>query len=122
MPNCYFPGRFPFSEMPALLKGLQVCLLPYRAGEAAFYRSPLKLYEYLAAGRPVVAGEHPEALELAPWVYTAGTRESFLSKIETALGEDCPERRQQRAAMAQGHSWDRRVEQMEASIIQRLGI
>ncbi len=119
--NCFFPGKFPFSDMPALLKGLDVCLLPYSTGETASYRIPLKLYEYLAAGRPVVSVEHAEAIELSPWVYTAGTPESFLVKIVEALREDTAERQRQRAAMAQEHSWDRRVDQMENCLLQRLG-
>jgi hypothetical protein len=69
LPNCHLVGNLPYAELPALLKGLDVCLLPYVEDERAFYRSPLKLYEYLAAGRPVVATRHPEAVEQADWVF-----------------------------------------------------
>jgi len=116
LPNVHFLGQHPFAEMPALVKGMDVCLLPYADDERARYRSPLKLYEYLAAGKPVVSTDHPEARELGDAVYRAATPEAFLERVALALGQDSPERQRQRIAGAQQHSWDRRVDEMERII------
>jgi glycosyltransferase involved in cell wall biosynthesis len=43
-------------EVPGLLASMDVAVAPY-TGEGAFYFSPLKVYEYMAAGLPVVAGK-----------------------------------------------------------------
>jgi len=121
LPNVHFLGKYPFAEVPALVKGMDVCLLPYVDDERACYRSPLKLYEYLAAGKPVVSTNHPEARELGDVVYLASTVETFLERVAQALAQDSPERRQQRVTVAQQHSWDRRVDKMEQIITAYLG-
>jgi len=116
LPNVHFLGKYPFADVPALVKGLDVCLLPYVGDERARYRSPLKLYEYLAAGLPVVSTDHPEAQELGDVVYLASTPEVFLERVAQALAEDSPARQRQRGAVAQRHSWDSRVDEMERLI------
>ncbi len=120
LPNVYFLGRYPFAEVPALVKGMDVCLLPYVADERGYYRSPLKLYEYLAAGRPVVSTDHPEARELSEVVYIAATPEAFVARIDQALAEDDVGRQRQRVAVARENSWDRRVDEMERIISQKM--
>ena len=114
--NVYFLGEYPFAEMPALVKGMDVCLLPYVNDERARYRSPLKLYEYLAAGKPVVSTDHPEARELGGVIYLASSTETFLARIAQALAQDNQDLQRQRAAVARQHSWERRVERMEQII------
>jgi glycosyltransferase involved in cell wall biosynthesis len=120
LPNVHFLGQYPFAEIPALVKGMDICLLPYVDDERAHYRSPLKLYEYLAAGKPVVSTDHPEAQELGDVVYMTSAVETFLERVAQALAQDSPERRQQRVTVAQQHSWDRRVDQMEHIVIAQL--
>jgi glycosyltransferase involved in cell wall biosynthesis len=113
LPNVHFLGKRPFAEMPALLKGMDVCLLPYVADERGYFRSPLKLYEYLAAGKPVVSTPHPEAAELAAVVYQAASPAAFVQAVAQALSDDNGEMQHQRQLVAQQHSWDRRVDEME---------
>lgn len=121
LPNVHFLGAFPFSQVPALLKGMDVCLLPYLIDEHGYYRSPLKLYEYLAAGKPVVATDHPEAKELGDVVYRAVSKEEFVPLVAQALGQDNEERRQQRLAVARQNSWECRVDDMERIMCAVLG-
>ena len=116
LPNVHFLGKYPFAEVPALVKGMDVCLLPYVDDERARYRSPLKLYEYLAAGKPVVSTDHPEAQELGDVVYLASTPETCLERVAQALAQDSQERQRQRVSVARRHSWDRRVDEMECLI------
>ena len=120
LPNVHFPGWFPFAEMPALIKGMDVCLLPYVDSELARYRSPLKLYEYLAAGKPVVSTDHPEVREFSRLVEIASAAEDFADAVVRAKGEDSPERQRQRVELSQQHSWDHRVDEMEQLIIAQL--
>ena len=116
LPNVHFLGKYPFAEVPALVKGMDVCLLPYVDDERARYRSPLKLYEYLAAGKPVVSTDHPEAQELGDVIHLASTPETYLERVAQALAQDSQERQRQRVAVARRHSWDRRVDEMERLI------
>jgi glycosyltransferase involved in cell wall biosynthesis len=95
-------------------------LLPYVDDERARYRSPLKLYEYMAAGRPVVATRNPEAVEQADWVYLSDSPQGFLENLEQARCDDSPDLQRHRQASAAVHDWDRRVDEMERIIQEAL--
>jgi glycosyltransferase involved in cell wall biosynthesis len=116
LPNVFFLGKYPYSELPALLKGLDVCLIPYINDERGHYRSPLKLYEYLAAGKAVVSTEHPEVSEFREVVRIAQNPEDFVQQVEQAMAEDNPAAQDKRQRVARRHDWDRRVDQMEQII------
>lgn len=121
LPNVHFLGRLPFAEVPNLVKGMDVCLLPYVDTEFARYRSPLKLYEYLAAGKPIVSTVHSEAREFSEWIEIASTSEDFATSVVRARDKDSREQQRRRAELAQQHSWGRRVDEMEQIIIAQLG-
>ncbi len=110
LPNVYDLGKRPFTDLPALLNGMDVLLIPYRRSELTEFISPLKLYEYLANGAPIVSTPLPEAQPLAEWVYFAESPEEFIRAVERALQEDKPERRADRRRAAQVHTWDQRVD------------
>lgn len=56
MPNVTFPGFVPNSQLPGLLKAADCLLMPYSAScKTAGWMSPLKMFEYMASGRPIVA-------------------------------------------------------------------
>jgi glycosyltransferase involved in cell wall biosynthesis len=110
LPNVYFLGRKPQTEIPALLKGMDVCLNPYFTGELANHCSPLKLYEYLAAGKPIVSTDMPEALKFPEDVRVAGSHEDFLrccDEVLRALPEK-PDAIAARIHRASRHSWRNR--------------
>lgn len=57
--NVLLLGQRPYQELPALIAAADVCLLPFEENAATRYVVPMKLYDYLAAGRPVVANRLP---------------------------------------------------------------
>jgi len=120
-PNVFFPGKVSFQEMPAILAGMDVCLLPYVRDERGHYRSPLKLYEYLAAGKPVVSLAHPEASEFGPVIWLADTFEAFQAGITCALTENTLELAQLRRDRVAAHSWEARVDVIEQRLKSLLG-
>ncbi len=109
MENVIWLGKRSFETLPNLLRGVDLCLLPYVQGEQTRYRSPLKLYEYLATGKPVVATPQPEVDEFAGLINIASPAE-FVETAAIALQTDTPHKQQQRLAVARQHSWDKRVE------------
>ncbi len=65
-PNIYSTGHVPYEDLPKLLSGCSVAIIPFRTdSDYLKYSAPIKVYEYLAAGRPVVASPIPELLPLA---------------------------------------------------------
>ena len=110
-PNVTFLGKQSFQDLPAFARCVDVFLLPYVRDEKAVYRSPLKLYEYLATGRPIVSTPHPEVTEFGDLVYVGSTPDEFAALIQNALVDSQAERDRRRAS-AQEHSWDQRVQTM----------
>lgn len=121
LPNVHFLGRKPQSEIPTLLKEVDVCLNPYFTGELADNCSPLKLYEYLAAGKPIASTEMPEARKFPNDIAVGVSYEDFLRKCEALLG-GLPEPAstvQHRIDTASAHSWKNRFEQVNA-VVERI--
>lgn len=119
LPNVHWLGKQPFDILPNILKGIDGCLLPYVQSEATRYRSPLKLYEYLATGKPIISTPHPEVSQFKAVVTLASAAE-FPHIIKTVLQNDSPQMHQTRQSTAQKHSWDARVEKILAILKQKV--
>ncbi|UUY05546.1 glycosyltransferase [Svornostia abyssi] len=118
-PNVHLLGARRYEELPAVLRGADVTLIPYRASELTASIFPMKVYEYLAAGRPVVATPLP-ALEGVDAISVADGADAFVSAVERELAQDTPERRLARSAAAAANSWDARLAEITAEL-ERLG-
>jgi glycosyltransferase involved in cell wall biosynthesis len=116
LPNVHFLGLMPVEEVPHFIVSCDVCLIPYRVNDETRAISSLKLYEYLAAGKPVVSARVPAAEEHAALVRMAdGTVESWVEQIEAALAErDDPRQVAARQAVAGENTWEERVERIES--------
>jgi exopolysaccharide biosynthesis WecB/TagA/CpsF family protein len=117
--NVHLVGPRPYAELPRCLAGMAACLIPYRLNEINRSCNPLKLREYLAAGRPVVATPLEEIRGYAPHVRLAATPEEFAAALREAVAEDHPEAARARAAHVAGESWgarfawlDRRLDEL----------
>jgi glycosyltransferase involved in cell wall biosynthesis len=91
---------------------MDVGLIPFKHNDVTFHADPIKAYEYLAAGLPVVATDLPALRRLSNVVRLANTPDAFTRGIEAALAEG-PARRAERQAEAARHSWTARFERFE---------
>lgn len=112
-------GEVPYDELPCYLHAMDVCLIPFQLVELTHATNPLKVYEYLAAGKPVVTTDLPELRhpEMQPLLYRARNRSEFIEGVRAALAEapDAPIRTKRRQ-FAACQSWRHRVETLEQSI------
>jgi len=69
--NVYFSGKIPYDELPFMVKGWDVLILPYVVDKTTEAISPLKLKEYLATGKHVLSSAIPEAINLKAYVKIA---------------------------------------------------
>ena len=97
-----FTGSIPHEQVPALIRSFDLALAPYDRFERPFYFSPLKLFEYMACGVPVVAADLGQIAEIVDGdsglVYPAGDLEGLTAACEVLLGDPALRRRQGEAA------------------------
>lgn len=117
--NVYFPGSRAKEELPGYLKKFDVCLNPFRTGKLAYAVNPLKFYEYLASGKPIVSTPMPEMDMLEGLVEIGEGTEGFIEAIERAL-DDSPDKTAARLALSEEHSWEKRVEVMSKLMANQL--
>jgi len=117
MPNVHCLGIKEVDLVPRYIKAFDVCLVPYTLSERADNASPLKLYDYLAAGKPIVTTAFAAADAFREVVRIADSNEAFIRHIEAALSEKDDDLPAKRRRIAADNTWERRVEQL-SDIIQ----
>lgn len=114
-PNVHLLGSRSYSELPDVLRAADVGLIPYIRNELTDSIFPMKVYEYLAAGLPVVATPLPALADIAD-IATAGDAQGIAELLDQALADDSPERRAERSRAAATHSWELRLEEIATAI------
>ncbi len=117
--NVYYLGPKPIEQVPLYMKACDVGVLPYKRDGFSPYSDSLKLYEYLACGRPIVSSDMPSSRRFTPLVRIAESLWEFIDGIEMSLAEDGA-LKGERMALAEQHSWDRRVEMMSEIVARTL--
>ena len=112
MPNVVFAGPQPYNDLPKWAKAFDVAIIPYRLTRQVVNSAPLKLREYLATGKPVVAVPTPEIERFAGLVRIARGPEQFLSEIEDALVNDTDADRVRRIEATSNMTWDARIREV----------
>jgi len=117
--NVVWLGQIPYDELPAVLSSFDVALIPYV--ENAYTRScfPLKLFEYLAAGKPVVASGLPELGGMEPDVVVASGMTAFVGAIERALSSRSESDVERRRQIARMNTWETRTETLVQLVQER---
>ncbi|HKS90228.1 MAG TPA: glycosyltransferase, partial [Stellaceae bacterium] len=116
LPNVEFLGEVPYCELPALLREFDVAVIPFRLTPLTRFTNPVKLYEYMAAGKAVVASPLPELAETRDLVYLADDAVAFAAAIARALSEDSPALRARRRQWARRHDWSERARQFAEAL------
>ncbi len=111
-PNIEFTGEAAYRELPGHLAQFDIALIPFRVNDLTIATNPIKLYEYMSAGVPVVSSRLPEVEACGELVYLADTPEAFAAKVGEALAETAPERRERRIEFASRESWNTRARQL----------
>jgi glycosyltransferase involved in cell wall biosynthesis len=114
-PNLHLLGPRSYSQLPDVLRAADVGLIPYSRNELTDSVFPMKVYEYLAAGLPVIATQLP-ALEGVAEVHSAADADGIMALLEQALAQDDPELRAARSRAAAGHSWEQRMQEIAAAV------
>jgi glycosyltransferase involved in cell wall biosynthesis len=87
-PNLVLLGEVEYADVPGLVAGWDVCFIPFADTKLTQSVNPVKVYEYLAAGRPTVATPLPELRMLDPGlVHLAKAGREFVDELRAAVAE-----------------------------------
>jgi glycosyltransferase involved in cell wall biosynthesis len=118
-PNVRFLGKRPYERLIEYLQCFRVCMLVYARGDTFNdYRSPKKLLEYLAVGKPLVALRLAELDAFGDLVYQGATAQEFNALLRRALNENDTALRARRIEAARSRDW-RAVAAEASRLIQR---
>ncbi len=111
--NLYMLGKKEYKDLPGITKAFDACIIPFKLNDLTASANPVKLYEYLAAGKPVVSTPIPEVLKYKNVVSIAKGSTEFVRALEKSISQNSPENVQKRLRVARENSWEVRIEQME---------
>lgn len=112
--NVQFIGEVKYTHLPHYLYAFDVCLLPFRIIPLTMATNPVKVYEYLSAGKPVVSVDLPELRGFENLVSVASSTEQFIELTENFLKfGDLEIQRTARQHFASRQTWLHRIEELE---------
>ncbi|MFB9647067.1 glycosyltransferase [Microbacterium terregens] len=114
-------GMLSLDELAAEMVTASVGLIPYRLNEYTRGVSPLKTFEYLAAGLAVVATALPGVSPLAPDIYVTRDSDEFVAETVRLAAAPTNDEIDRRLVVAQSNSWDARSVQVRAYAHAALG-
>lgn len=116
-PNIHWLGQQKYDDLPSLVKGFDVCLMPFALNEATKYINPTKTLEYMAGGKPVVSTAIADVVRnFTPIVQVAHSPQEFVDAVERAWRSPDAELIAEGIARAADATWDSTVASMRSDI------
>jgi hypothetical protein len=109
--NIYFLGSKPYSELPKYLKGIDVAILPNQINEYTDSMFPMKFFEYLSAGKPIVSVNLLAIQEYQEICYLSKDYDEFAKNLEKALN-DSDDKLNKRLTIAKRFTYKSRTDKM----------
>lgn len=119
LPNVHLIGPRPHTEMPAWIGAFDVCWIPFRINAATENDLPMKFFEYLASGRPVLSTDLPALREYAGAYWKASNADETSAAIRDALNSAQDSTRvDDWIRLGRSYTWTSRIDDMK-SIVHR---
>lgn len=110
MSNVILTGRKALEDLPAYLKYSHCCIIPFLCNTLTKSIYPLKINEYLSAGKPVVSTAFStDILSFQSVAYVSSSHREFVDNINRAIGEDSPALAAGRLEFSAGNNWEARA-------------
>ncbi|MFL5618002.1 MAG: glycosyltransferase [Gemmatimonadaceae bacterium] len=115
--NIHWLGQRQYAELPAHVKGFDVCLMPFALNDATEYINPTKTLEYMAAGKPIVSTAVSDVVHnFTPVVAVADSAAAFAAAVRAAIERPSAEMIARGLEQARANSWESIVSRMERII------
>lgn len=118
LPNVFLLGNKNYNEIPAYLYNFDACTIPFILNQVTNATDPVKLYEYLSQGKPVIATDMPELSHCRDLVYIGRGEADFADKLDLAIHEADGLLQQRRIEFAAVNTWASRASQIDTAISQ----
>ncbi len=113
--NIVFTGPIPYEKIPDYIDTFDVCITPHRVTPFTESLNPIKLWEYMATGKPIVSTRVAGFRDYPQAVYLADDADTFAVAVAEAMLES-PELAAFRKAEAARNSWDSRLDDVESVV------
>ncbi|MFN8525898.1 MAG: glycosyltransferase [Chloroflexota bacterium] len=113
LPNVHLMGPRANERLPSYLQYSDICMIPYRDDDVTRAIDPVKVYEYLAAGKPVISTPLPELSRFEEVVTVVRTAPEFVATAERILSRPDPGKAVRQLQAVRDQSWDRRGSRAE---------
>ncbi|MBO8127806.1 MAG: glycosyltransferase [Peptococcaceae bacterium] len=111
IPNLIYVGYKPYEFLPVYLYHCDVCIIPFKINQITLATNPIKMYEALAAGKPVVATNLPEARNI-PNVYIGKDHNTFIAHIDRILSSQVFFNKRMVNNWLSSHTWESRYQRI----------
>ncbi|MGQ9835824.1 MAG: glycosyltransferase, partial [Thermoanaerobaculaceae bacterium] len=115
LPNVKLLGEKPYGEIPEWVAQMDVLIIPFKKTPLTDATNPVKFYEIMAAGKPLVSVPLPELKGYNDLVSFAESPSEFALAIASLLQSETFEKSQKRRNFARAHTWETRSEQLSAA-------
>ncbi len=118
LPNVHLTGEVSYADLPGYVAGFDVCTIPFRRTALTEATNPVKIFEYFATGKPVVARRLPELEPFADVVDLYETPDEFVAALERAIREGVVPgpASDRRRKLARENTWQARYETLQARL------
>jgi GT2 family glycosyltransferase len=114
--NIHILGEKPYAELPEFLYWFDVCIIPFKANELTRSTDPVKFYEYISSGKPVVSSRLHGLSSYNELLYLSWDENEFLQNIEKALKENNENLKKARIESAKANDWETRFYEIKNCI------
>jgi len=111
-PNLHWLGFKAYDQLPAYAQAFDVGIIPFRQTNMTESVNPIKMWEYMAAGLPVVSTALPEASKYRELIHYSLDQDDFIENVGQALAHDTEEKRMRRLTLARENSWAARAREV----------
>lgn len=87
LPNVSYLGLKPHRELPGYIRNFDIGVIPFRLNPVTLAANPIKAYEYLAAGKPVVATNMPECWLMEGQIDVGESRSAIIRLVQERIGD-----------------------------------
>ncbi len=118
--NVIWFGPRSYADLPGYVAHFDACIIPYRINDYTKAVFPIKFFEFLSTGKPIVSTKLPSLEAYSDLVPLAVSSTEFIRALENVLENDSPEERDRRLKIAQEHTWETRAQEIMKYVNRRL--